>query len=97
MEANVLVFNRSDGAAGEGIVKREDLGEAWPLTVEEARLGCEGKAAYITANGRTYALNGTAALQGMPPIDPVWAKHPSIPGVKIDLGELLKLAMQPCQ
>lgn len=42
-------------------VTREEYGDAWPLTVSEAELELiDGFYAVVHANGRVYAMNGTA-------------------------------------
>lgn len=42
-------------------VSRAEYGDAWPLTVSEAQLELiDGFYAVVHANGRVYAMNGTA-------------------------------------
>jgi hypothetical protein len=49
-------------AAPAGFVSRTMLEDDWPLTVESGTLTClEGRLlVFVTDNGKTYAVNGTA-------------------------------------
>lgn len=86
----------------ERTVSRADLGDAWPLTVESGTLRCKPflKDLHLLtfeAEGQVWALNGTAAGQGFPFIDPIWADNPEIAGAKINIRPLLELAQSLCE
>jgi hypothetical protein len=56
-----------------GYVSRADLGEHWPLTVEDGVLVCDQLGAVVfESGGQRYAVNGMAKGQGFPPIDVIW-------------------------
>lgn len=44
----------------------------WPLTADQARLGCTDTSRWAEVGGVKYALNGRAKGQGYRPIEPVW-------------------------
>jgi Protein of unknown function (DUF2511) len=61
----------------EGYISRAQVGEAWPLTVKDGILHCDGSGALgaltFETNGRVYAVNEAAKLNGTPPIDLILA------------------------
>jgi hypothetical protein len=86
----------------------EAQGRAWPLTVDEGRIGCErvGKtsggstlstAYFIAPDGTRYALNGLAQSRGLPKVDPIWLPDPHIEGAKINVGPLIQEALKGCE
>ena len=76
------------------LVSAAEYGDRWPLTVSEARVELIGSSvAVLHAEGRTYALNGTAQSRGYPRIDPIWRNNPDIPGTKISISPLIQLAL----
>jgi hypothetical protein len=49
------------------------------------------------ADGKTYAANGTAKNHGnYLDIDPIWAPHPDVPGLKIDISPVIDAALALC-
>jgi hypothetical protein len=86
-------------------VSREEFGERWPLTVDAGELECRQKGAgpagrmvLFHAEGRTYAVNGTAITHsGHPRIDPIWRDNPDIPGTKIPITPLLNAGLKLCE
>ena len=51
----------------------------------------------VTANGKTYALNGTAKThEGWPGLEPIWAMNLDISGTRINVGDLLDYAAEKC-
>ena len=71
----------------------------WPLTVDEAVLGCEGDSLVtITAGGSKYALNAAAAAQlGLPDYaDPIGMPDPAKPGFHLDGRPLIKQGLALC-
>lgn len=85
-----------------GEVTREEYGEDWPLTVDEAKVRCEGAMAVVVeADGETYALNGVARQAGYPNVDPIWRDHPDVPdGMdpwKVNIGPLIDLGLELCE
>ena len=78
-------------------LKASDYGDVWPFTVESGVVECrKGMAVTFTANGTTYALNGTAQSSGYPRIDPIWKNNPQIPGTKISVSYILQRGLDLC-
>ena len=76
------------------MVRADECGAGWPLTVSEARVVLIGSyVAILHTEGKTYALNGTAQSRGYAPIDPIWRDNPDIPGTKVSIGPLIQLAL----
>ncbi len=93
-----------DGASEKpkGQVSRSELGEEWPLTVDEGVLACDGKdgtgSATFTSGGTKYALNGLAKGKGDGiDIDPIWAPNPEVSGLKKDISPLIDRALALCE
>ncbi|WP_438307577.1 DUF2511 domain-containing protein [Pseudomonas guariconensis] len=84
-------------------VSSKDFGAAWPFTVEQIDLLCDGpspKALARTPDGTIYALSGTARSQAK---DKGWADgqeiakpDPSIPSIKMDYSDFVKRAQALC-
>lgn len=71
----------------------------WPLTVDEAVLGCQGDSLVtITAGDSKYALNAAAAAQlGLPDYaDPIGVPDPAKPGFHLDGGPLIERGLALC-
>ena len=95
--ALILSLGSAAASAGSREVTRADLGEEWPLTVDAGTLECSRGLIYtFTADGKTWAVNGTAAARGYADIEPIWAPNPNIPEAKIDIGPLIDLAKSLC-
>jgi hypothetical protein len=104
MCAALVVVGCGDGGApgNERTVTRAEMGEAWPLTVDEGTLRCDGAkgvgAATIEVDGEVYALNGTAkSRKAGVNLTPVWAKDPTIPGAYKPIGPLIQEALKLCR
>ena len=86
-------------AANRVLIPREDFGEDWPFTVEEGVLKGDGSGGVgeitFTADGVTYAVNGTAkGTHKYTEIDAIWADNPSMPGAKINIGPIIDLGLE---
>lgn len=61
----------------ENMIYKADYGENWPFTVDKGILKCVSQGVIFIANGKTYAVNGTAlnfATQyGYSEMDEIWA------------------------
>lgn len=84
-------------------VTREELGEAWPFTVEEGYVDCLYiREAVFRANGVTYAVNGNATshaeVRGYEDIHLIWRDDPRYPelGIKINISTITGYALQEC-
>ena len=88
-------------------VTKEEFGEDWPFTVERGFVDCTNlsgglREAVFRSGGVTYALNGTARpraeAHGYEDVmeSSVWRDDPNYPGLKIDIGPILALALQEC-
>ncbi|WP_417811042.1 DUF2511 domain-containing protein [Thalassospira alkalitolerans] len=85
------------GAAGTE-VSSDQFGKRWPFTVQKGIVDCKPpQSAIFITNGKSYQLNGSAMSAGYPPIDPIWRDNPEIPGTKISLGEMIRLAREHCR
>lgn len=89
----------SDLAPNEALMTQAELGDEWPLTVDEGIVRCEGAGeVYFEAEGTTYAVNGTAqGASGAPEIDPIWADDPEIEGVKINIHQIIERGLELCE
>ncbi|MCE5322356.1 YebY family protein [bacterium] len=87
------------GSSGTKITQAE-YGDKWPFTVNEGTLSCRETGRVVgttkmvevtfTANGITYALNGTAKQNNSyANVDSIWAKDTSLPGTKKDIGPII--------
>ncbi|WP_081194874.1 DUF2511 domain-containing protein [Halomonas sp. BC1] len=78
-------------------VSASEYGEKWPFTVQSGRLDCvQGRAAIFIVGDKKYQLNGFAQSKGYQSITPIWRNNPDIPGAKINIGEMTKLALEQC-
>lgn len=92
----------AEPAADPAHVSRAELGDEWPLTVEDGTLRCDGAkeagAVYFEANGRVYPVNGIArGRTDGPEIDEIWADDPAIPGAKKHIGVLIEHGLKLCE
>ena len=86
--------------ARSAFVKRTDLEEAWPLTVESVEL-CNGGpgAVFLIADGKHYPVNGLADgfLRGaglqVTDLREIWRDDPTLPGLKVSVGPLIDMAL----
>ncbi|CAB5643190.1 Protein of uncharacterised function (DUF2511) [Pseudomonas putida] len=84
-------------------VSSKDFGDAWPFTVEQIDLLCDGpspKALARTPDGVIYALSGSARSNAK---DRGWAdghditkSNPSVPSIKMDYSDFVKRAQALC-
>ena len=75
-----------------------DLGDAWPLTVEDGLIACQNQAVTFTTGGVTYAVNGTAKDRGLGrDIDPIWAVDPAGITPKMSIGPLIDRGRALCR
>ncbi len=81
-------------------ITQAEYGDKWPFTVSEGVLHYRDTGVTVgttrmievlfTANGVTYALNGTAKENSSyTNVDSIWAKNPSLPGIKKDIGPII--------
>ena len=92
---------KSSDAKGAATITQDEVGSEWPFSVREGTLRCSGTrtAGSVTfeAEGRTYALNGTAKSQTeFPDVDPIWAANPAIPEARKDIGPIIQRGLQLC-
>jgi hypothetical protein len=87
-----------------GLVERETWVDGeWPFTIDRAVLNCVvgaeeyGKRVVVIADREMYALNGTAKSADLwPDFDIIWRDHPSIPGLKVDIGPMIDRGLSLC-
>ena len=93
----------SSGSVDGTHIGRADLGDAWPLTVEEGTLACNGSGGvgevFFTApEGTAYAVNGAAkSNERLADVTPIWADNPDINGLKKDIGPLIDKGLALCE
>lgn len=90
-----------------GLLVSTDYEDEWPLTVPYVVANCEeisvaGRPLQVATvdapNGNTFAANGTAKSHGnYSEIDPIWAEHPSVDGLKIDISPVTEAALALCE
>lgn len=79
------------------LVTREEFGDDWPFTVDSGRVDCrQGGAAVLIVDQWVYQLNGVAAQKGYADLAPIWRDNPEIPGTKVSVGPMIRLALQQC-
>lgn len=88
-------------ADGSARMTKTQYGKRWPLTVKSGTVHCSGDAVTFAtdgANGRIYAVNGTALgrYPNMPKIRAIWRKDPSIPGARIDISPIIDRGLKLC-
>lgn len=82
-----------------GYVSRETWTDGpWPLTVDEAVVGCQGDSAVtITADGAEYALNAAAYAQTeLPDAQAISIPDPAKPGFSLDVSTLIQRGLELC-
>ncbi len=80
-------------------ISRDSFEGEWPFTVDEGVLNCEGAGAVtFSAEGTTYAVNGTAmGTSDYPDVDVIWADDPEGPGPKIWIGDVIDQGLDLCE
>jgi hypothetical protein len=79
-------------------ISKQEMGKDYPFTVSEGDLTCRNNLVLFTANGETYAVNGSArSSRRYKPIDEIWAEHESIKGAKIDLSKVIEMGLELCR
>jgi hypothetical protein len=89
------------GGKPKGFVSASQLGNKWPLTVDEGTLDCEpvdsSGAVTFEAEGKVYGVNGTALSLDYPSIRPIWKKDPDVSGTRINIGPLINRGLKLCR
>jgi hypothetical protein len=92
-------------------ISKENFGNSWPFTVSQGELSCSGNSVTFKANGKTYAVNGTAKSRGYAPINEIWKDDEkmikilkeSFPGEdigpppKINIGPIIDKGLSLCK
>ena len=74
------------------VIRKEDYGDRWPLTVESAKLCCRASAVWIEVGKNKYPLNGTAKTflpkRGIEclELEDVWREDPAWESIQETLG-----------
>lgn len=85
-------------ATSPNTLSRRQFGDSWPLRVEEGVVACDGMAVTFTANGVTYAVNGTAkSRKKYRPIEEIWIDSPKGRGLKKDISPILDNGLKLCR
>lgn len=81
----------------EWYISRDVMGDDWPFTVDDGSVACEGGAVTFTSGDVTYAVNGTAKSQEAgADVMAIWADDPAVPGLKIDISEVINRGLALC-
>lgn len=103
ISAAVLAIAGCDADEKVDTVSGKDFGAAWPFTVEQVDLLCDGpppQALARTADGSVYALNGSARSQakdrGWKDGHDITKPDPSLPTIKMDYSDFVKRAQALC-
>ena len=93
-------------SCGGNTLHRDEYGSEWPLTVDEATLGCYGDsdlpAPYFEVSGVRYPITGWAETilrqrgYEIRSIDRIWRNDPDIPGIKVNLGPWIDRGSDLC-
>ncbi len=87
-------------------ISEKDYGDRWPFLVSKGKLNCEGRSGFgavtFTAQGITYAINGTAKAlakqrKGWKDIDEIWKSNPKLPGTKINISPIIEKGLSLCK
>jgi hypothetical protein len=101
-----LLLGASISYAGSAKIMESEYGEKWPLSVQTGTLNCTplGTLALVTftANGITYAVNGTAKARakqnGWREIDEIWKDNPNPKyGPKINISPIVEKGLSLCK
>lgn len=82
------------------IVRADQVGDAWPLTIPEVELFWVARAIFVRANGRLYGVNGWAAsyLKGIGEevldVRDIQRANPEIPELRMSTTPLFDLARE---
>ena len=74
------------------VIRKEDYGDRWPLTVESAKLCCRASAVWIEVGKNKYPLNGTAKTflpkRGIEclALEDIWREDPAWESIRETLG-----------
>ena len=83
-------------------IGRDDLGDEWPFVVDKGVVDCVGtREVVFRANGRTYALNGTAMTQatrrGYANDIAILRRNPRHPASFMSTHAVIELGLQECE
>ena len=91
---------------GGGVLHRDDYGAEWPLTVDEATLGCYGgselPAPYFEVDSVRYPMTGWAetilSQRGFEirPLQRIWRDDPEVRGAKVNIGPWIDRGSELC-
>jgi hypothetical protein len=88
-----------DGSERGRLLRRETLGNQWPLTVDSIRVDCLGGVDAVGYIGSaTYALNGMARQRARyRELDSIWRPNPDVPELRVSIKPLIDSALQFCK
>ena len=84
------------------LVRRSELGDEWPLTVDEAMVHCDHNAVYLTVNGKIYWVNAWAQAylksRGVEAheVNEIWATAEESFAPMKNIGPLINLGRSIC-
>lgn len=85
-------------------IRQDDYGEAWPLTVSEARLFCDRKMVWVQVRDFAYPINGMASgglaklrpTLTVRPLEGIWLYNKQYPGLRIPITPLIRDGLKLC-
>jgi hypothetical protein len=85
-------------AVPRGYVSHQLLGDAWPLTVEDGTIICNGTAILLRTNQGLYAVNGIARGQGKwKDIRSITKPDPKVDGLIMNVQPIIDRGLELCQ
>lgn len=83
-------------------VSQAELGDAWPLTIDQGELSCDGASwVLFKADGEVYAVNGSARghakTTGWLDVESIWREDPQSPGFKVLMTPLIERGLPLCK
>lgn len=81
-------------SAMETSVSKDELGNSWPLTVDQGIVVNRNGAIIFRYEDQEYQLNGVATAQGYQAIDPIWRNNPDNPSMKVNIGVLIDVGLK---
>ena len=100
----IFVLYSATALTGAANISEADSGGDWPFTVSSGVLSCtpRGKLHIVTfsANGNTYAVNGTAKTHakslGLRDSDEIWKRDPKYPQMRVS-SDIVKKGISLCK
>jgi uncharacterized protein DUF2511 len=85
-------------AAPKGYVSHAEMGDAWPLTVEDGTIICSGTAILLRTNRGLFAVNGAARAQRKwKDIRDITKPDPQVSGLIMSVQPIIDRGLSVCR